>query len=423
MFSRARRQLTVISAASGAALFVLMAIFIFFTVVAVMDREIDADIQEVVAESVPMLALGAGEQEVAAPVAFGPVFVFAFSTDGVLIGNPRDLPAGEMVPPGLVRSAAHGDEIRTTRTVDGERFRLHFHPVISEGAETVGVIVAGRSLARRDQEVRVVGATLAGGAIVWSVLVSALAYVVAGRALAPVREAYVRQEAFVAGAAHELRSPIAVIRAASEVGLRGSPPPATRDLLQEIETVATEASTLVDTLLDLARLAPADGQEAVTTDLAVVVGRELARMRPLLEDHQVRVVDDLERAPVHASATAIGRVTRAILENVIAHTPPGTSVVVRTRDAGVYGELSVEDNGPGLPPERLEAVFEPFSRGDAARRRDRGAGMGLSIVRNIAWQHNGWVRARQTPSGAGLVVEVGLPASRQRPTEANAGTA
>ncbi|PKN82410.1 MAG: hypothetical protein CVU47_03040 [Chloroflexi bacterium HGW-Chloroflexi-9] len=423
MFSRARRQLTVISAASGAALFVLMAIFIFFTVVAVMDREIDADIQEVVAESVPMLALGAGEQEVAAPVAFGPVFVFAFSADGALIGNPRDLPAGDMVPPGLVRSAARGDEIRTTRTVDDERFRLHFHPVAGGDGEVGGVIVAGRSLARRDQEVRVVGATLAGGAIVWSVLVSALAYVVAGRALAPVREAYVRQEAFVAGAAHELRSPIAVIRAASEVGLRGSPPPATRDLLLEIETVATEASMLVDTLLDLARLAPADGQEAVTTDLAVVVGRELARMRPLLEDHQVRVVDDLEQAPVLASATAIGRVTRAILENVIAHTPPGTSVVVRTRDAGVYGELSVEDDGPGLPPERLEAVFEPFSRGDTARRRDRGAGMGLSIVRNIAWHHSGWVRARQAPSGAGLVVEVGLPASRQRPTEGTAAGA
>jgi signal transduction histidine kinase len=423
MFSRARRQLTLISAASGAALFVLMAIFIFFTVVAVMDREIDADIQEVVAESIPLLALGVGEQEVAAPVAFGPVFAFAFSTKGALIGNPRDLPAGEMVPPGLVRAAAQGEEIRSTRTVDGERFRLHFHPVLREGGEVGGVIVAGRSLARRDQEVRVVGGTLAGGAVVWSVLVSALAYIVAGRALAPVREAYVRQEAFVAGAAHELRSPIAVIRAASEVGLRGSPPPATRDLLQEIETVATEASTLVDTLLDLARLAPADGQEAVTTDMAAVVGRELARMRPLLEEHRVRVVDDLERAPVHASATAIGRVTRAILENVIAHTPPGTSVVVRTRDAGIYGELSVEDNGPGLPPERLEAVFEPFSRGDTARRRDRGAGMGLSIVRNVAWHHHGWARARQSTSGTGLVVEVGLPASRQRPTDGSAATA
>ncbi|GMU40057.1 MAG: hypothetical protein AMXMBFR23_09230 [Chloroflexota bacterium] len=421
MFNRARRQLTLIYASAGVLLFALVAAVIFVTVVTIMDREIDADIVEVVESSSELLAINRGLDEVEAPVAFGPVFVFAFDATGTLVANPRGLDAAEMVPRmTLLAATTSGEQRRFTRRIDDERFRLHIHPHIVEG-EIFGTIVAGRSLARRDTEVRVVAWTLAGGVGAWAVLGTALAWFVAGRALRPVREAYLRQEAFVAGAAHELRSPIAVIRAASGVALRQSPPPEVGELLEEIDTVAHEASDLVDTLLDLARLSPPAGEEMVTSDLAAVVGREVARLRPLLDEHDVRLVDHLEAVAVFATPAAIGRVTRALLENVIAHTPRGTTVLVRTRELGGYGELAVEDDGPGLPAERQEAVFEPFSRGDAARRRDRGAGMGLSIVRNVAAHYGGWVRARTPSSGRGLVVEVGLPVSHRPPSREPAG--
>lgn len=415
MFNRARRQLTILYATSGVALFIVLAAMIFITVIAVMDREIDADIAEVIEESTTLLLVDRSMDEAAVPVAFGPVFVFAFAVDGTLIANPRLLPVDEMFPPGAVHAAMEsGEPSRAHRSVGDDRFRLHYHPVVIEGT-VAGVVVAGRSLARRDAEVKVVATTLVGSVVVWAVLASTLAYVVAGRALRPVREAYLRQEAFVAGAAHELRSPIAVIRAASEVGLRGAPPPEVRALLVEISAVANEASTLVDTLLDLARLAPPAGADVPATDLAVVVGRELVRMQPLMESHRVRVVDDLASAVVQAPPESIGRITRAILENMIAHTPPGTAVVVRTRAAGAYGELSVEDNGPGLEATELGAMFDPFSRGDRARQRSGGSGMGLSIVHGVATHYGGWVRARPPAGGTGLVVEVGLPASGQQP--------
>lgn len=421
MFNRARRQLTLIYASAGVLLFALLAAVIFFTVVALMDREIEADIVEVVEASSELLAVNRGLEEIRAPVAFGPVFIFAYNSSGTLVGNPRGLDAAEMVPRMTLLAAINsGTERRITRTIDGERFRLHFHPHVVEG-ELLGTIVGGRSLARRDAEVRMVGWTLGAGVAAWALLGTALAWIVAGRALRPVREAYLRQEAFVAGAAHELRSPIAVIRAASGVALRQSPPPAVGELLEEIDTVAHEASDLVDTLLDLARLSPPAGEEMITSDLAVVVGRELSRLRPLLDEHEVRLVDHLESVAVFATPAAIGRVTRALLENVIAHTPRGTAVVVRTREVGGFGELAVEDDGPGLQPEQQEAVFEPFSRGDAARRRDRGAGMGLSIVRNVATHYGGWVRARTPASGRGLVVEVGLPVSHRPPSREPAG--
>ncbi len=411
MFSDARRQLTVIYASAGVVLFGILAVGIYLVLVAALDREIDVEIKHVLEEGIDLVSLDPEGTRLDVPTAFGPVFLFGFSPDGVLISNPRDLPAFRVVPGTAVQSAAAtGEGVRLTRTVDGERFRLHLEPVVL-GGEAVGVIVAGRSLSRRDAEVRLAATTLAGGAVVWAVLASAIAYVVAGRALRPMRQAYARQEAFVAGAAHELRSPIGVIRAASEVGLRGDAPPAAQALLREINDVATDASMLVDTLLDLARLRQEAADFRTSSALAEVVARELSRMDLLLREHDVRVVDDLSEVNVRAPEAEIGRITRAILENVIAHTPRGTTVIVRTRGAGAWGELVIEDNGPGLAPDDLETVFAPFTRGDEARRRGRRVGMGLAIVQTVVEHYGGRVRARNSDRGNGLVIEVHLPAA------------
>ena len=411
MFSSARRQLTLMYAAAGVALFGLLAIGIYVVLVRTLDREIDADIRHVLDEGLTLVGPNADGTSLDVPVAFGPVFLFVFSPDGTVVLNPRDLPVGQVVPQSPVREAARsGVGAQITRSVDGERFRLHMEPVL-QGETATAVVVAGRSLARRDAEVQLIATTLGGSMVVWAVLASGAAWILAGRALAPMRQAYARQEAFVAGAAHELRSPIGVIRAASEVGLRGDPPPETRALLSEINGVATDASALVDTLLDLARMRQQSASDGATADLAEVVGRELTRMDLLLREHNVRVVDDLASAVVAAPATEIGRITRAILENVIAHTPRGTTVVVRTRQLSTTGELTVEDDGPGVPPGDLDSVFEPFARGDGARLRGRRVGMGLSIVQTVAEHYGGRVRARTPDRGVGLLVEVHLPAA------------
>ena len=409
MFSDARRQLTVIYASAGVILFGLLAVGIYFVLVAALDREIDVEIEHVLDEGIDLVSFDPQGTRLDVPTAFGPAFLFGFTPEGTLISNPRDLPAFRVVPSTAVSAAAStGEGVQLTRTVDGERFRLHLEPVM-RGDTAVAVLVAGRSLSRRDSEVRLIATTLAGSAVVWALLASAVAYVVAGRALRPMRQAYARQEAFVAGAAHELRSPIGVIRAASEVGLRGEAPPETQALLREINDVATDASTLVDTLLDLARLRQEAADFRTSSPLAEVVARELSRMELLLNEHDVRVVDDLGAVNVRAPEAEIGRITRAILENVIEHTPRGTVVIVRTRQAGAWGELVIEDNGPGLAPDDLETVFAPFTRGDEARRRGRRVGMGLAIVQTVTEHYGGHVRARNSESGSGLVLEVHLP--------------
>lgn len=410
MFSQARRQLTLMYAAAGVVLFGILAVGIYVVLVGFLDREMDNEIAHVLEEGVALVGQDPEGDDLNVPVTFGPAFLFVFSPQGNVIRNPRDLPAYEVIPSNAVRAVARTSEgSRLTRTVEGERFRLHLEPVMQDGAVTA-VLAAGRSLARRDAEVRLVTITLAGSVLVWVVFASAAAYFLAGRALEPMRRAYARQEAFVAGAAHELRSPIGVIRAASDVGLRQSPRPEVRELLGEINAVATDASALVDTLLDLARMRQQAADDGTTSDLAEVVARELSRMELLLREHDIRVVDDLSTIIVGAPGTEIGRITRALLENVIAHTPRGTTVVVRTRHVADAGELTVEDDGPGVPAEDLEAVFEPFARGDEARRRGRRVGMGLAIVQSVAEHYGGSVRARASDRGTGLVVEVRLPA-------------
>lgn len=409
MFKQARRQLTLMYAITGVVLFAVLAGGIYVVLVGFLDRELDDEIENVLEQGIDLVGRDPEGEDLEVPVAFGPTFLFVFSPQGYVIRNPRDLPAHEVVSSAVVqRVATTGEGERVTASAGGERFRLHLEPVM-QGESVSAILVAGRSLARRDAEVRLVTLTLSGSALVWVVFASGAAYVLAGRALEPVRQGYSRQEAFVAGAAHELRSPIGVIRAASDVGLRSDPPPEVRTLLGEINAVATEASTLVDTLLELARMRQQSAADGTTSDLAEVVGREISRMDLLLREHGVRIVDDLSTVLVAAPSAEIGRITRALLENVIAHTPSGTTVVVRTRRLASFGELTVEDDGPGVAPEDLDGVFAPFARGDEARRRGRRVGMGLAIVQSVAEYYGGKVRARLADRTGGLVVEVHLP--------------
>lgn len=410
MFGRARRQLTLMYAATGVILFGVLAIGIYLVLVGFLDRELDDELEAVLEQGLSLYSEEGPGAELAIPVAFGPAFLFLFSPEGNVLRNPRDLPAYRVIPSGSVRQVAiTGEGMRRTLEASGDRYRLLLEPIARDG-EVVAVLVAGRSLARRDAEVRLVTSTLAGSLLVWVVFAAAAAYFVAGRALQPMRQAYARQEAFVAGAAHELRSPIGVIRTASDVALRSDPSPEVRALVAEINDVATDASALVDTLLDLARMRQQASADGATNDLAEVVGRELSRMELLLREHGVRVFDDLSSAVVAAPATEIGRITRALLENVIAHTPRGTTLIVRTRALATMGELVVEDDGPGVPEEELDGVFEPFSRGDEARSRGDRTGMGLAIVQSVAEYYGGRVRARRSERG-GLVVEVQFPSA------------
>ncbi|WP_031003302.1 sensor histidine kinase [Streptomyces sp. NRRL F-5727] len=224
-------------------------------------------------------------------------------------------------------------------------------------------------------------------------------------------ETRVRQ--FVADASHELRTPLASIRGYAELTRRGREEcgPDTRHALGRIESEATRMTGLVEDLLLLARLDAGRPLSDETTDLVPLVVDALGDARAAGPDHHWRLElpGDGGPAAVRGDAARLQQVLLNLLANARAHTPPGTTVTALVRGAGAAVVVEVQDDGPGIPPQLLPAVFERFARGDASRSRHAGStGLGLAIVRAVVTAHGGEVAVDSVPGRT--VFSVTLPA-------------
>jgi signal transduction histidine kinase len=216
-----------------------------------------------------------------------------------------------------------------------------------------------------------------------------------------------RQRAFVADAAHELRSPIASLRTQLEVADRLDEPAPAADLLTDV----TRLSRLVDDLLLLARAD--EGDPALRLDEAVDL-TEVAR--DAATSHvgaRVAVTAD-GTEPVHTIGDPVSM--RRVIDNLVGNAVRHASTAVHIQTAQDDDEtvrLSVVDDGPGIPAADRERVFDRFTRLDNARARDEGgAGLGLAIVRELVRQHSGTVTLGDADPG--LRVDVVLPAHRRK---------
>jgi two-component system OmpR family sensor kinase len=224
---------------------------------------------------------------------------------------------------------------------------------------------------------------------------------------AETEAALARQRQFVADASHELRTPLTSILANLELladVLDGEQGEAARSALRSSQRMRR----LVADLLLLAR---ADAQRALPhepTDLGRVVVEAAAELGAVSGGHELDM--DVEHAVVAGAPDELHRLALNLMENAIKHTPPGTHVrtAVEQRDGHVV--LTVADDGPGIPDELHERIFERFTRGTG----DRGGsfGLGLSIVRAVAEAHDGTVTVRPGSNGAGATFVVTLPAAR-----------
>lgn len=188
---------------------------------------------------------------------------------------------------------------------------------------------------------------------------------------------------FVADAAHELRSPIATLRARLELAEPS-------ELTAEALTDVARLQSLAADLLLLARLDAGEPPRATDVDLGQVAMEESLRIsrRPEL-DLDLDIEPDVV---VRGSRGHLDRLVTNLVDNALRHA--STRVVVRVRTDGDQAVLQVHDDGPGIPPEQREAVFDRFTRLDEARARDAGgAGLGLSIARDIALLHDGTLTA------------------------------
>ncbi|MBO0924742.1 HAMP domain-containing histidine kinase [Cellulomonas sp. zg-ZUI199] len=246
------------------------------------------------------------------------------------------------------------------------------------------------------------------------------------RALAERQESEQQVRRFVADASHELRTPLASIRGYTEL-VRRSPeelPADARAALARVESEATRMSALVDDLLLLARLDAGRPLERAPVDLAALAVDAVADAHVAGPEHVWRLDlpgqgDESVQGDPDVPDDEVGTLTvlgddhrlRQVLGNLTSnarrHTPAGTHVTVAVRRDGDDVVVSVTDDGPGVPPELRDRLFERFARGDESRNRAAGStGLGLAIARAVVTAHGGTLTCESAPGRTSFVVRV-----------------
>lgn len=221
--------------------------------------------------------------------------------------------------------------------------------------------------------------------------------------------AFRNQRRLTADVSHELRTPLTALQGEIEVALRAERTPreyqrVLRSGLEEIDRLTTMSERLLlITRVEAGQIQP----QRAPVDLAEVARRGLDGLRGRIEEKGLRVdVASIGRSPTAALDPAlIARLMDGLLDNAVRLAPIDGCVRIATESVDGVVRLTVEDSGPGFTPEELTHAFEPFYRGDPARSRGSGLGLGLAFVAAVARLHGGAARAANLPGG-GARIEV-----------------
>jgi signal transduction histidine kinase len=245
----------------------------------------------------------------------------------------------------------------------------------------------------------------------------ALSALLAGRTLRPIRAAVESEKRFYANVAHDLRTPLAVIRSEAEVALRSSSltEPETRRLVQSSLEEIEHMSVMVEQMLDLARGPGGSGRGKndvvfAPVDLAALARSIVEKNIPRATDRGVRLTHRVFPATIRGDEHSLQRAIDNLVENALAYTPSGGSVDVVVEKAHGHVFLRVDDTGIGIADADLPHVTEPFFRGDRARgTHPGGAGLGLTIVKETVDAHGGTLRVTRGQA-AGTTITLRFPA-------------
>ena len=289
-----------------------------------------------------------------------------------------------------------------------------------------GVLQSGFVLQLHDDQTALILRTIIIASLLGLLGAALVTLIVTRRALAPIRAAFAAERRFVAAASHELRTPVAVVRASAEILQR-------EDLVKPegrrlVDDVISESDRLGRLVGDLLALASAEaGQISVSLsvfDVRAMVDELGQRVAGIAKDRDVRVVVVQEGATlpgerellVAADQDRMVQLLMIFIDNAIDHSPPAgvVSVVVRPIGEGTRRRVAIDvlDQGPGVPAADRERIFEPFAKVGGRRRTTGTTGLGLAIARILAARQSATLSVLDAPGG-GACFSVSL--ARQLP--------
>ena len=372
------------------------------------------------------------------------------------LDGERDQTSGTDQRPALVQAVAGLARVRTSRRgtlrIGDDKVRYLAVPVVIQGRQR-GAFVVTHDLRAEADEVSEATQVAGGVSLAVLLLASLVAFVVAGRVLAPLREltdtarsitetdftrriavegndeiaelgrtfnamldriqaAFATQKDFVSDAGHELRTPITIIRGHLE--LLGDDPQERRETLELVVDELDRMSRFVDDLLLLAQAEQADFVQPADVDLDALTEELMAKASALApRDWQI---DGIGVGRLRADRQRLTQAVMQLAQNAVQHTGEGDRIGLGSALANGHARLWVSDTGAGVPVAERERIFDRFARGSGARR-SQGAGLGLAIVRAIAEAHGGSVELESSTVTGGATFIIMVPTHATPPPE------
>ncbi len=334
-------------------------------------------------------------------------------TGEFIVTTPNTDPAA-LADPDVLEEALHdGHAFTDTESSEGDSLRVYV--VRLEGPRGRELLMeVGRSTEPETQALRQLLLVLAAGGGAGIILALVGGYLLAGRALRPIRVAMDSQRAFIADASHELRTPLSVIHANAELMKRHASESigANREAVDDIIGQSDRLGRLVGQMLTLARADAGQARLSMSEVALDEVVEEVARgMRVLAEGRGVLLETDVD-GPVRLRGDndRLRELLVVLTDNAIKYTDAGGKIRLQLRRTpGGKAVVRVSDTGRGIRTEELPHIFDRFYRVDKARSREAsGTGLGLAIARWIAEAHGGSIHA-ESSVGVGTTLTVELP--------------